>query len=65
MKSYYKTELATKEDAIRFFTLVKALFILQTELPHHYKFETQIGDKGELWIFWCTGLFMSYKKGCV
>ena len=48
MKSYYKTELKTKEDAIKLYTLVKALFILQTELPHHYKFETQIGDKGEL-----------------
>ena len=48
IKSYYKVELKEKEDAIRFFTLVKALFILQTELPHHYKFETQIGDKGEL-----------------
>ena len=38
----------TKEDAVKFYTLVKALFILQTELPHHYKFETQIGEKGEL-----------------
>ena len=48
MRSYFKTELLTKEDAVKFYTLVKALFILQTELPHHYKFETQIGDKGEL-----------------
>ena len=48
MKSYYKVELKEKEDAIKFYTLVKALFILQTELPHHYKFETQIGNNGEL-----------------
>ena len=48
IRSYYKTELLTKEDAVKFFTLVKALFILQTELPHHYKFETQIGENGEL-----------------
>jgi len=48
IKSYYKVELKTKEDAVRFHTLVKALFILQTELPHHYKFETQIGENGEL-----------------
>ena len=48
IRSYYKIELPTKEDAIKFYTLVKALFILQTELPHHYKFETQIGDKGEI-----------------
>lgn len=48
IKSYYKVELKTKEDAVKFYTLVKALFILQTELPHHYQFETQIDEKGEL-----------------
>ena len=48
LKSYYKTELKTKEETVKFYTLVKALFILQTELPHHYNFETEIGDKGEL-----------------
>jgi len=48
MRSYYKIELKNKEDAVKFYTLVKALFILQTELPHHYKFETQIGENGEI-----------------
>ena len=48
IKSYYKVELKEKDDASKFYTLVKALFILQTELPHHYKFETQIGENGEL-----------------
>lgn len=48
IKSYYKVELKEKDDATKFYTLVKALFILQTELPHHYKFETQIGENGEL-----------------
>ena len=48
MRSYFKTELLTKEDAVKFYTLVKALFILQTELPHHYKFETQISELGEI-----------------
>lgn len=48
IKSYYKVELKSKEEAVKFYTLVKALFILQTELPHHYKFETQISDKGSL-----------------
>ena len=28
MRSYYKTELLSKEDAVKFYTLVKALFIL-------------------------------------
>ena len=48
IKSYYKIKLNTKEDSIKFYTLVKALFILQTELPHYYQFETQIDEKGEL-----------------
>ena len=32
VQSYYKIEISTKEEAIKFYTLVKALFILQTEL---------------------------------
>lgn len=48
IRSYYKVKLKTKEDAAKFYTLVKALFILQTELPHHYQFETQIDGNGEL-----------------
>ena len=48
IKTWYKNELKTKEDATKFYKLVKALFILQTELPHYYKFETQIGKAGEL-----------------
>lgn len=48
IKSYYKIELKTKDDAVKFYTVVKALFILRTELPHHYDFETQISPKGEL-----------------
>lgn len=48
VKSYYNVELSTKEDAVKFYTLLKALFILKTELPHHYDFDTQINEKGEL-----------------
>ena len=44
----YKNELRTKEEASKFYQLLKALFILQTELPNYYHFETQIGEKGEL-----------------
>lgn len=52
MKSYYKVEIPTKEESVRFYTLVKALFILQTELPHYYQFETQIDEKGSLLLEW-------------
>lgn len=48
VKSYYKVKLPNKEEAIKFYTLLKALFILRTELPHHYDFDTQINEKGEL-----------------
>lgn len=48
IQSYYRVNLNTKEKAEEFYKLVKALFILQTELPHHYKFITRIGRNGEL-----------------
>lgn len=61
IKSYYKIKLETKEDAVKFYTLVKALFILQTELPHHYQFETQIDEKGEL-IFELNNKKIDYRN---
>lgn len=61
IKSYYKVELKTKEDTVKFYTLVKALFILKTELPHHYQFETQIDEKGEL-IFELNNKKISYNN---
>ena len=48
IKTLYKITLNNKKDAIKFYKLAKALFILQTELPHYYKFETNIGKTGEL-----------------
>ena len=48
IKTWYKNELSSKEEANKFYKLVKALFILQTELPQYYQFDTQIGEKGEL-----------------
>lgn len=48
IKTLYKVTLNNKKDAIKFYKLAKALFILQTELPHYYKFETNIGKAGEL-----------------
>lgn len=59
IQTAYKNELSSKEDASRFYQLLKALFILQTELPHYYKFDTQIGENGEL-IFEYNSKVISY-----
>ncbi len=43
IKSSYKIELNNKEEAQEFYKLLKAMFILQTELPHYFEFRTNIG----------------------
>jgi len=48
IKSKYKVKLSNKIEANKFFKLVKALFILQTEIPNYYKFTTQIDKEGSL-----------------
>lgn len=48
IKTPYKISLKTKEEANQFYKLLKALFILQTQLPHYYKFETNINSSAEL-----------------
>ena len=52
IKSEYKVKLSNKIEATKFFKLVKALFILQTELPNYYKFETQIDKEGSLEFYY-------------
>ncbi len=51
IKSYYKKTLKDKEDATKFYKLLKAMFILQTELPHYFNFTTNISKKGEIEFF--------------
>lgn len=46
IKSIYKVTLKDKKEASEFYKLIKALFILQTELSHDYKFETKISSNG-------------------
>lgn len=46
--SPYKIKLSTKEEANQFYKLIKAMFILQTELPHYFTFQTKIGKSGEI-----------------
>ncbi len=48
LESIYKVKLEDRDSATKFFKLVKALFILETEFPHDYKFEVQIAQNGGL-----------------
>ena len=61
IKSYYKIELKTKLETEKFYTFIKALFILKAELPHYYDFGTQINEKGEL-IFELNNKVVSYNS---
>lgn len=48
IKTPYKIELKTAKEANEFYKLVKALFILQTELPHYFNFTTNINENCSL-----------------
>ena len=48
VKSTYKMKLTNKEEALKFYKLLKALFILQTEIKGRFLFETQIDSKNGL-----------------
>lgn len=48
IKSPYKITLNSKEEANQFYKLIKAMFILQTELPNYFMFRTNIGKVGEI-----------------
>ena len=51
IKTLYKVQLTNAKEAKQFYKLVKALFILQTELPHYYKFTTNIDEQGMLQFY--------------
>lgn len=51
IKSYYKVKLSSKEETMKFYKLIKVLFIMQTELPHDYSFEVAINKIGGLEFF--------------
>lgn len=44
VNSMYKISLNNDEEAVRFYKLIKALFILETEFPNRYKFEAKIAE---------------------
>ena len=61
IKSEYKVKLSNKIEATKFFKLVKALFIIQSELPNYYEFETRIDKNGSL-EFYCNDKLMKYDE---
>ncbi len=73
IKSPYKMKLKNKDQATEFYKLVKAMFILQTELPHYFNFKTNIGKNGEIefyiddkkiqYINIAEWMSQAYKKG--
>lgn len=48
IRSPYKVRLKTQVEAEQFYKLLKAMFILQTELPHYFHFRTNINKNGEI-----------------
>lgn len=51
VKSSYKVKLTNREEAIKFYKLLKALFIMQTEIKNHFNFTTKIDSNNSLEIY--------------
>lgn len=51
VKSTYKVKLTNAEDAIKFYKLLKALFIMQTEIKNRFNFVTKIDSKNNLELY--------------
>ena len=51
VNSIYKVKLDTEEEATKFYKLVKALFILETEFPNRYKFDVKIAENRRTGVF--------------
>ena len=52
VKSTYKVKLTDKDSSIKFYKLLKALFILETEVKNYFKFETKIDSKNGLELYY-------------
>ena len=61
IKSLYKVELDNKNKTNQFYKLLKALFILQTDLPHYFTFKTNIDNSGKINFFF-ENTKMEYTK---
>ena len=51
VKSSYKIKLTSREEAIKFYKLLKALFIIQTEVKNHFTFTTKIDSDNSLELY--------------
>lgn len=51
IKTIYKIKLTSADKAIKFYKMLRAMFILQTELPNYYNFETNINEDGCLELY--------------
>lgn len=51
VKSCYKIKLTSREEAIKFYKLLKALFIIQTEVKSHFEFTTKIDSDNSLELY--------------
>lgn len=61
IKSDYVVTLKSKQEAIEFYKLLKAMFILATGIPNEYKFDTKIDVFGKL-QFEYNGIELQYEK---
>lgn len=61
IKTFYKIRLKTRLETNNFYKLLKALFILQTELPEYYHFETNITPSSSL-EFYLNGKKVEYRR---
>ncbi len=52
IKSSYKVKLNNKDEAIKFYKLMKALFILQTEIKNHFNFITKVDSNNSLELYY-------------
>lgn len=61
IKSEYKIVLRNPEEARNFYQLLKALFILETQLSHHYKFKIKLNNSGNL-LFYNNNEEITFEK---
>ena len=52
VKTIYKVKLQDETKALEFYKLIKALFMLQTEVPHYYTFDTNIDRYGSIEFYY-------------
>ena len=59
IKSMYQVVLNNNIEANHFYKLLKAMFILQTDLPNYFVFSTNVDAKGNL-LFYCKDTKIEY-----